>query len=139
MVDAIQEVAALQGTAQGGKRYRAVEEAAAQLTAAEDAEAGLELQHALKQRPADGSRPVKLYRGGHLRAEAANDNGTGIVGSTTGLLPGMPGANQSPPAHLYSPGMDCSMRAFCTSLAVYLTIARRKKQCFAAVKHDPHV
>ncbi len=86
-------MAALQGTAQGGKRYRMAQEAGAELRGAKcegGAEAGMEP----KLWPADGVRPVKLYRGGHSRSDAVNDNGNGVVGSTTGgqaaTLPGAP-------------------------------------------------
>ena len=94
----VQEVAALQGTAQGGKRYRLTEEAGAELRSATEeqgTDAGMQPQsHApLKQRPADGVRPAKAYRGEYSRAGAVNenDNGIGIVGSTTALAGSLPG------------------------------------------------
>ena len=93
----MQEVAALQGTAQG-KRHCSAEEAAAHLAGAE-----AELEHALKQWPVDGVRPVKLYRGGsHSRAEAGNDNGTSVVGSNPGLAAALPGADSFPPPAAWS-------------------------------------
>jgi len=93
-------VAALQGTAQGGKRCR-LEEVGAELQSAageQNIQGGLQLSMMPKQRPADGVRAGKLYRGDYSRAEAANDtNGNGIVGSTTGLVAGITGASTNAP------------------------------------------
>lgn len=99
----VQEVAALQGTAQGGKRYRLTEEVGAELRSATQeqiTEAEMQPQHApLKQRPADGARPAKAYRGEYSRVEAVNenDNGVGLVCSTTALAGSFPGDF---PAHI---------------------------------------
>lgn len=101
-------MAALQGTAQGGKRCR-LEEVGAELQSAageQNIQGGLQPSITLKQRPADGVRAGKIYRGDYSRAEAANaandTNGNGIVGSTTGLVAGITGASPcTTPLHFF--------------------------------------